>query len=440
MDAETLTSSLIPWLCPSSDGILTHNKKIKLLPTETTPPPPLAQTVFLGLAPFLRASIAGADLRPFIQEMLAMAEQQPDDANLWMNLAIAMLCMKQRELGLSIQAEALALQRLYRLPAGQQPARFRLLMLMAPGDLAANTPLECLLEDSDIDLDCYYVSAGQAFAGPLPEHDAVIVCVGEAEENLPYLAALDAALANWPKPVINRPAGIRTVERAVASQLLQDIPGLLMPPTGQVTRAELESVAGGTTGLGTLLAGCHFPVILRPHGSHAGRDLERINSPAEIAAYLERVGESAFFLSPFVDYSGKDGLFRKFRVALIDGQAYACHMAISENWMIHYVNAGMYEDGAKRAEELAFMESFAAFASRHAAALTAIQQRTGLDYLCLDGAETPDGQLLIFEIDHAMVVHAMDLDDMFPYKQVHMQKVKDAFRNFLFALLPQAAA
>jgi len=37
----------------------------------------------------------------------------------------------------------------------------------------------------------------------------------------------------------------------------------------------------------------------------------------------------------------------------------------------------------------------------------------------------------VFEIDHSMVVHAMDTEDLFPYKQVHMQKVQTAFRDFL---------
>ena len=118
---------------------------------------PVAQAVqpatpFLGLAPFLRQSIAGIDLMPAAQAMLASAETQPDDANLWMNLATAMLCLGHRDLGLSIQAQALEIDRIYRRPAAIQPARFRLLMLMMPGDLAENTPLDCLLESSDVDL------------------------------------------------------------------------------------------------------------------------------------------------------------------------------------------------------------------------------------------------------------------------------------------------
>ena len=139
-------------------------------------------------------------------------------------------------------------------------------------------------------------------------------------------------------------------------------------------------------------------------------------------------------LARFIDYSGKDGLFRKMRVALIDGAPFVCHMGVSSNWMIHYLNAGMYEEEWKREEEASFMAGFDVFAQRHRAALEAIWQRTKLDYLCIDCAETPDGQLLVFEIDHAMVVHAMDSEAMFPYKQVHMLKVKEAFRDYLFRL------
>ena len=80
------------------------------------------------------------------------------------------------------------------------------------------------------------------------------------------------------------------------------------------------------------------------------------------------------------------------------------------------------------------MQHFDDFALRHRAALEAIHRRTGLDYLCIDCAESRDGQLFIFEIDHTMVVHAMDPEQLFPYKQVHMLKVKNAFRNFLFRL------
>ncbi len=389
---------------------------------------------FLGLAPFLRTSINDGDLHAIGQNMLTQAGERGDDANLWMNLSLAMQCIGQRDLGLAIQAQALAMRRIYHLPAAIQPARLCVLMLMVPGDLAANTPLECLLEDSDIDLVYYYVTSGNPLALPIPEHDVLLVAMGDSDENRPLLAALENDLANWPKPVVNAPQFIPATDRSVASVLLKDAPGVLIPPTLYVSRTVLEEIARSEVRLADLVEGCDFPIILRPVGSQAGQDLEKFDRPEEVAPYLEKVADPEFFLSRFVDYSGKDGQFRKYRVAMIDGVPFACHMGVSSNWMVHYVNAGMYEDAAKREEEARFMENFDDFAQRHREALAAIRERNGLDYLCIDCAETADGQLLIFEADHCMVVHAMDPEDLFPYKQVHMLKVKNAFREYLFRL------
>jgi hypothetical protein len=109
-----------------------------------------------------------------------------------------------------------------------------------------------------------------------------------------------------------------------------------------------------------------------------------------------------------------------------------CHMAISQHWMIHYLNANMRDDAAKRAEEARFMETFDGdFAVRHGAAFQAIADRTGLEYLPIDCGETPDGKLLVFEVGTGMIVHSMDPPDLFPYKPRQMQKVFSAFQAML---------
>lgn len=416
-------------------GITTnHQDRQKLISPAAHDDQAVPKTPFMGLAPFLRASIAGTDLRPLGQQILEQAGRDATDAELWLNLSTVVQCFGQRELGLSIQALALQQKRIYRLAATEQPARLRLLMLSVPGDISANTPLDCLLENSDVDLIYYYVSAGDPLALPIPEHDAIFVAICEADENRSVLAALEQALAHWPKPVINKPQYIPLTGRTAASALLQDAPGVLIPPTLQAPRPALAEIAAGTVTLAERFAGCDFPIIVRPVGSHAGKNLDKIGHPGELAVYLAKVTDAEFFLSRFIDYSGKDGLFRKFRVVLVDGIPYASHMGVSSHWMIHYVNAGMYEDASKRAEEAAFMQHFDDFARRHKSALDAIYQRTGLDYLCIDCAETQDGRLFVFEIDHTMVVHAMDPEHLFPYKQVHMQKVKTAFRDLLSRL------
>jgi hypothetical protein len=101
---------------------------------------------------------------------------------------------------------------------------------------------------------------------------------------------------------------------------------------------------------------------------------------------------------------------------------------------VHYLDAGMADSAAKRAEEQAFMEGFDNFARRHAGALAAIHARTRLDYLCIDCAETRAGELLVFEIGHAMVVHAMDPAELYPYKQAPMAKLSRAFEDYLLRL------
>jgi hypothetical protein len=103
-------------------------------------------------------------------------------------------------------------------------------------------------------------------------------------------------------------------------------------------------------------------------------------------------------------------------------------MAIAEQWMIYYLNAGMGESAAKQAEEERFMTAFSSeFARRHKSALAALAERIGLDYFGIDCAQTGDGKLLLFEADIAMIVHLMDSSTIYPYKVPQMRSVFAAF-------------
>ena len=121
-------------------------------------------------------------------------------------------------------------------------------------------------------------------------------------------------------------------------------------------------------------------------------------------------------------------LYNKQRIVFIKGKAFASHMALSDHWIVHYLSAGMSQSAAKRAVEQAWMENFDTdFAVRHAEAFAALHRHIDLDYFGIDCAELPDGRLLVFEVDVAMVVHNMDSAGIYPYKQVAMRKLFDAF-------------
>lgn len=386
---------------------------------------------YLGLAPFLRASIAGQDLRLVTNQMLQRLAVDEHNPELLMNLSIAMQCLNHKALGMEFQSAALALAQTYTLPTRLQPPRIRLLMLATQGSLQANTPLDCVLEESDVELTVHFVSAGADMLAAVPGHDLLFVGIAESDANRGLLQALGAQLQAWPRPVLNAPEHLVATGRDVASRLLQGIPGLVVPINHRLTRTQLLALAAGSNTLSQIAPGLAYPVIVRPLGSQAGTDLCKLDKVEDLDDYLAKVREEDFFLAQFVEYSDLQGRFRKIRVALIDGEPFVGHMAVSSDWIIHYVNAGMYEDQDKRREEARFMDGFADFVHRHKVALNAISERMKLEYLVMDCAETPGGDLLLFEIDHVGVVHAMDVETLFPYKNAHIQKAQAAFREML---------
>ena len=393
----------------------------------------------IGLARLMRMAVTGVDLAPLGTKLIARASADPGqpDADALMDLSTVLQLRGEHDLALEMQALALANRQVYSPPVGRglkdrSSATVRLLAIMGAGDLMSNSPIELLLEDADVALDIVYVTDELDLPESLPEHDVLFVAIAESEQNIPLLAKIQTAIADWPRPVLNDPARIALLSRDNNCALLKRAPGVEMPQTARIGRQQLERVGRGELELDVVLEEGCFPVIVRPVDSHAGKGLERLEDATDVAAYLGENAGNEFYVSRFVDYRDADGMFRKYRIVLIEGRPFVCHMGISEHWMIHYLNAGMAESAEKRDEEAAFMAGFdESFAVRHAGAFRAINERIGLDYLGIDCAEMAGGKLLIFEVDSCMIVHATDPVDVFPYKQPQMRKVFDAFSQML---------
>lgn len=309
---------------------------------------------------------------------------------------------------------------------GQGP---RLLAFTTPGDFMANTPIDFLLNGSDAVLWLHYVDTGSKGLTELPDHDVAFMAIGQSNDNGPVLAHMRHLLAAFPGPVMNDdPAMIDSLTRDHVSAMLAAEPSILSPTTRRVSQHDLRAVASGARRLGDCAPGVAFPIIARPVGTHAGNGLERLADPDALSAWLDTQTAPELYVMPFIDYRGPDGLFGKQRVVFIQGRAFASHMAMSEHWIVHYLSAGMAESAEKRAVEQAWMENFETdFAIRHRAAFAALHRHIPLDYFGIDCAELPDGRLLVFEVDVAMVVHDMDSAEIYPYKKVAMRKLFDAF-------------
>ena len=372
---------------------------------EFTPPTVFPMAALLRLTP------------PALQALIAQVHQDADLGPTYMQMAHVFMLSNQHEAAAQMQARALQHQRLYRIASERTPS-LRLLVIMGPGNMQNNTPIEFVLDGSDIQTDILFLLPGEAFPQTLPQHDIAFIAVGESDKNAPLLALLETQMERWPRPVINRPHAIPHCARDSCYQLLKSIPGVHMAKTQRLRTGDAPDM--------------DFPITLRPIDTQGGEGLQRINSVRELAAYYADHPAPAYYAAQYVDYQSADGLFRKLRIVLIDGAAYICHMAISDHWMVHYLSAGMAESAEKRQEEQRAMEGFGrGFAVRFKEPLAQIARALQLDYVTIDCTQGRDGELLVFEADSRGLIHAADPVHIFPYKPAVMQKAFDAFAALL---------
>ncbi len=386
----------------------------------------------IGFAKLTTLAFGGTDLRPLRDELISKVASETLGAGDGLDLSLITQLLGDKQTGLAIQAEVLALHQLFRSPCSPEKPKLRVLALAAAIDMGGNTPIDFLLEESGFELLTLYVVAGIALPVPLPAHDVAIVIASDSDECRNALDIIDQVAARWPRPMLNPPHLVCNLDRDKLHQLLRGVEGLDIPATVCVTSAQLSEVAQSNLLFADIAAELEFPVIVRPRGSHAGVGLAKLDDRAAIERYLAERTEQEFFVSRFVDYASEDGLFRKYRVVFVDGRPFACHMAIADRWDIWYLNAGMSDSASKRLEEETFMRTFdIGFARRHRTALAGTANRIGLDYFTIDCAENKRGDLLIFEADNTAVVHNMDSPVLFPYKPPQMRAIFEAFAAML---------
>lgn len=386
----------------------------------------------IGLAALMRLAYAGESLQPVWDHLVARVTADPADAAAMMDMSIVLQLSGERERGLAVQTTALELERTYYRPHGRADG-LRVVAFVVAGDLMANTPLDFLLEGSDIELLLVYVDSEGVLPAAIPEHDVAFMAVSESPTAAKVLGGIANALQGWPTPVMNgHPERVAALTRDGVAAIFAGDAHVLAPPVVQLSRRSLADLGNQGVDAATIFADGCFPFVVRPVGSHAGQGLAKLDDAAAVATYLGERVDAEFYLSPFVDYRSADGLYRKRRIVFIGKRPFISHLAVSEHWMVHYLNAGMTESADRRAEEAAFMLAFDNdFAARHAAGFGSLCDKIGLDYFGIDCAETRDGRLLLFEADVAMIVHALDPEPEFSYKKPVMRRLFDAFQQEL---------
>ena len=341
------------------------------------------------------------------------ADLDPSDARAsWACAEIAHV-LADDDTSRTYRARALARQRVYAdpLPVG---TRTPVLLVLRDAAYAENTPLELLLDRSRVAVHKYYVE-GDA-PTPLPPYAVAITAFGSAHGARAATARARAFIAGTPA-AINDPGRLECVARESLATTLDAIDGVVVAETSIVERAQAHAIA--------------LPALLRPVDTHAGDGFAFLTTVDALRMHLERFPAPRYYRSNFVETRDSSGLYRKFRAIFVDGVAYPYHLAVAPQWMVHYQSSPMRESPELRRAEQAFLDAPQRFVVRWDEIMPKIAHAVGLEYFGIDAAVLPDGRVVIFEADAAMLVHDENADDVFAYKRPYVARIREALHALI---------
>jgi hypothetical protein len=177
------------------------------------------------------------------------------------------------------------------------------------------------------------------------------------------------------------------------------IEGLKVPKTIRVREGAGSDVRGAIE-----RAGLTFPVLMRVAGLHLGMSLMKVDTPERIEAVcggLERDDGSSLYVTEFCDFASADGLYRKYRIAVVGGEIFLRHLYIGASWLIHRART----IPGTEPEERAFLDSFdGQWVPRLTPIFQEIGRRLGLDFFGVDCNIDPSGHVLLFEANACMKI------------------------------------
>ncbi|HVA13204.1 MAG TPA: hypothetical protein VNF99_08135, partial [Stellaceae bacterium] len=302
---------------------------------------------------------------------------------------------------------------------GTAPALPVLLLVSARG---GNIPTQQILDDRVFAVSALYAEFCDPVP-PLPEHAAVFNAIGDADLCGEALTCAEKIIARTKAPAINPPALVRATGRAANAARLAYLPDVIAPAIHTLAKSALATAEDLV-----------FPLLLRAPGYHTGRHFQRVERREELAAAAAALPGEVLLAIDYLDARGPDGLARKYRVMIIDGALYPLHLAISQDWKVHYFTADMAANTAHRREEKRFLDDMeAAIGMRAKAALARIGQAMGLDYAGVDFGLGVDGAVLLFEANATMVINPPDPDPIWDYRRAPILRALDAAKRLVLA-------
>ncbi len=275
--------------------------------------------------------------------------------------------------------------------------------------------------------------ASEAQSDKLPAYDLVFNAMGDPDMTGDTIGPVSRFLDACTKPLLNHPHKVALTARNELPALLAGIDQLIVPAVWRF--------ASSGDWPPSIVA--KLPLLIRPVHTHGGVGLVLATSAAELAQ-CSTMHSGPVYVSCFVDYRSADSWYRKYRMIFIDRKPYPYHLAISQNWLVHYYTADMEPHPWKKKEEEEFLqhpEIVLGIAGMQA--IEAIGVKLDLDYAGIDFSIMPDGRILVFEANPTMLVHPEIVAGTLGHKNFHVQQIFDAFEGMLesaIGLVPKRVA
>ncbi len=255
--------------------------------------------------------------------------------------------------------------------------------------------------------------------------DLLVNLVTDPDQNPRVLANLVRLVSQYRGRVINRPHRVLRSTREKVARACRELPQVDVPQTLRIANTRPAPARKAVSHF-------RFPGILRLAGTHTGRVLGLV---ADADALIARMVPGAdHYLTEFRDFRSEDGLYRKYRFALIGDDIVMRHMLVSDDWNVHAADRARFMNerpALVREERDAIEYGMQAFPHPVRAGLAGIAGALGLDFFGVDCALCQD-RLVLFEANATMNFFPLSDDPRYAYLGKALARAQRAFDALLF--------
>jgi len=253
------------------------------------------------------------------------------------------------------------------------------------------------LKNNDFDIAYIALDTNPNQEIKLPPIDAIFNQISDADSHKITLTKLEKIHKMYAGkiPFYNTPENIRKTTRDNIYKLLQGIDKLHVPKTVKIQPRMPSNIYRTIE-----KEGFKFPVIFRQAGDHGGVSTLLIKDDSEVFYTFPLDGRD-YYLTQYIEYADKDGMYAKYRLAVVGQEVFMRHAIFSKEWMLHGANLLKEEDNNIYKQPIAeqFINEIKPMITP---IVTEISNRLGLEYFGIDCYIDNHMNLLIFEINANM--------------------------------------